>query len=104
MDPDLNFCYAGSTFEKSFTSDLPDLNTAVAEIQPKVSALYPALKPEMIVDCRAGVRATTSNHLPLLYKINAKTWAITGMGSKGLLYHALFAEELATKIADSLKA
>jgi hypothetical protein len=30
----------------------------------------------------------------LMTQINKRHWVLTGMGSKGLLYHALLAEEL----------
>lgn len=86
-------CLAGATFEKTFASPEPDLMVAKRDLEPKIRSLYPALSNCKIIACRAGLRASTPNHLPLVKQINARTWLVTGMGSKGLLYHALFAKE-----------
>lgn len=94
MDPSNRFCVAGATFERKFTSDLPDLPTASAEILPKVHQLYPALKEARVVACQAGMRASTPNRLPIYGQAGKKVWYLTGLGSKGLLYHALMAEKL----------
>lgn len=98
MSPDKKSCYAGATFEKGFSSPEPDIDTAIKEIMPKVEALFPPLAKKNIIGCRAGIRAATPNHLPLLKQINPKCWLLCGMGSKGLLYHALFAKELAENV------
>lgn len=92
-------CLAGATFEKQFSSLDPDIEFAKFDLEPKIHALYPELAKHSIIGCRAGVRASTHNHLPIIKQINEKTWVLTGMGSKGLLYHALFAQELCTRIS-----
>lgn len=87
-------CLAGATFERDFLDEKPDLSAAMKEILPKAQACLPQLDASQVVSCRAGIRASTPNHHPLIAKVNEKTWLLTGMGSKGLLYHALYAEEL----------
>lgn len=87
-------CIVGSTFERGFQSIEPDWAVAVAEIMPKVTAMIPALENAHVLNCFAGIRSTSPNHLPITKQIDNKTWMISGMGSKGLLYHALVAKKL----------
>jgi len=98
MQPEGNKCIAGATYERHFTSELPELDSALHEIMPKLQAFLPAMNSGLVLGCRAGIRASAPRHQPLLAQINAKTWVLTGMGSKGLLYHALYAEELVNAI------
>lgn len=100
MHPNGRSCFAGSTFERGFKSCAPNVEVARQEILPKAFALFPPLERSSIIDCKAGVRVSTPNHLPLIARIDPRTWAITGMGSKGLLYHALFAKRLADTLLD----
>lgn len=93
-----NRCIAGATFERDFTNLEPDLTSASSQIMSKVVEMIPALKNCHILQCKAGVRATTPNRLPLLGNISERIWYYTGLGSKGLLYHALFARMLSDKI------
>lgn len=91
-------CFVGATFERGFQTTTIDLDRAISELLPKAIELYPPLKDASILDCYAGVRAVTPHHLPLIESISPTCWVITGMGSKGLLYHALFAKELVQMI------
>ena len=88
----------GATFERTFDTAEPTPDLAISEILPKATVLIPALKEAQVVDCRAAIRATTANRRPLVTQLNPKCWVFTGLGSKGLLYHALFAESLARSI------
>jgi glycine/D-amino acid oxidase-like deaminating enzyme len=60
--------------------------------------LMPALKSSVVIGCRAGVRASTPDHRPIVKQVDERIWIFTGLGSKGLLYHALFAEQLVKAI------
>lgn len=93
---------AGATFEKSFENEGCNLELAVKEILPKAEAMFPSVRDAKVTNCQAGIRATTPNHLPLAVQITPKIWVCTGMGSKGLLYHALFAKEMVNKIFQSI--
>ena len=90
MSPDKKSCIAGSTFEHDFDSPDPDLDYTKAQILPKVAALFPPLQNAKVLSCRAGIRASSPAHHPILKQIDKKCWVLTGMGSKGLLYHGLF--------------
>lgn len=93
-----NSCLAGSTYEKGFSHAMVDKKIAQQEIMPKIVELFPPLKDAKILNCYAGMRAVTPNHRPIILRPSASQWVLTGMGSKGLLYHALFAKELVDAI------
>ncbi len=87
-------CLIGGTYERRFTSEEPDPKSAWEWLGPKATAIFPSLKDAKIIGCKAGVRATTPNRRPFIGQIAPRCWSITGMGSKGLLYHALYARQL----------
>lgn len=101
MEPNQKICLAGATFERGFNSEYPDQEKACLEILPKVEAVLPALKQCTVVNCYAGLRAVTPTHLPVIEQIGKQEWLLTGMGSKGLLYHALMAKQLVKQILSS---
>lgn len=92
-------CLAGSTFERHYKEEGPDLETAERLLRPKITELFPPLAEAQVLQVNAGVRAVTSNHLPSLIAINERLYSLTGMGSKGLLYHAIMAQNLASLIS-----
>lgn len=85
-------CLVGSTFEHTFTSPLPDLAYAKQDLLPKIAPLYPELNE--VLECRAGLRASTPSRKPHIRQAGPKCWFYAGLGSKGLLYHAHFAKIL----------
>lgn len=94
-------CFAGATYERHFASEEVDVGVACREIIPKATVLIPLLQKSTIINCKAGIRASTPDHMPIIKKLSDNCWTITGMGSRGLLYHALYAERLADKILQS---
>ncbi len=92
----------GATYEHQFTSPQPDLELAIASLLPKMLEVYPSLVDAKIIDCNASLRASAPSHQPLIFKANPKTWMITGMGSKGLLYHAHYSKKITEEITSSL--
>lgn len=91
--PDLY--HLGSTYEKGEINDQPCLETALEQLQPKAELLYPGIGLLNVLECRAGIRVNRHGHyIPLLEEIDPRTFAVTAMGSRGLLYHALFAKGL----------
>ncbi|HEX4839403.1 MAG TPA: FAD-dependent oxidoreductase [Rhabdochlamydiaceae bacterium] len=85
-------CHLGSTYERDFMSEEPDLEKAVSLLQPE----------EKVLGCRAAIRVTNPAHyFPLLEQINRKTWALTAFGSRGLLYHAYFGKKIADVVSSS---
>lgn len=93
-------CLVGATYEKNHKSEAIDLKILQQEIIPKAFELYPPLKNTSLLKGYSGCRAVAANHRPLMQPLNSSgsQWILTGMGSKGLLYHALFAKELAKLI------
>jgi glycine/D-amino acid oxidase-like deaminating enzyme len=85
----------GATFEHDNVTDIPCIETAKELLLPKITPFVPNLK---VKGCKAAVRASTPTHMPLIHAVNEKTFLFTGLGSKGLLYHALFAKKLIKEI------
>lgn len=94
IDAGKKLCHVGSTFEREFERPGPDMERACLSILPALDMLFPPLKGVKPIDCKAGFRVTTSNHVPLIEKVDEKIYVYTGLGSKGLLYHSLYAEKL----------
>lgn len=98
MDLNQKHCLAGATYEKTYASLGPDLEVASRLILPGLAKLYPPLSEAKVISCRAGVRASTPSRLPIIKRINSNCWVLAGMGSKGLLYHALYAKKLVSEL------
>jgi glycine/D-amino acid oxidase-like deaminating enzyme len=48
-----------------------------------------------VLEIRAATRiAPKVGYRPISHQLNTKTWILTGFGSRGLLYHAMFAKHL----------
>jgi glycine/D-amino acid oxidase-like deaminating enzyme len=93
-------CHFGATYERQFTSKEPCLQTALEHLKPKMENFF---SPTTILDCKAGVRVAAQGHYrPILEQLNPKTWVLTAMGSRGLLYHAYFAEMLSQSMLQIL--
>jgi glycine/D-amino acid oxidase-like deaminating enzyme len=95
MGKDQKHAIVGATYEKEFESELPDIEIARNLLLPKLGLMLPGLQQSEIIACRSGVRASTPNRLPLVTQISKRLWLISGMGSRGLLYHAIYAQRLA---------
>jgi len=92
-DPEL--CQVGSTYEHT---EKPDPKKALALLD-QVALFYPQAKEFKVVEILSGVRVSPKvGYRPLIQKIGPKTWVFTGLGSRGLLYHALLAKELASAL------
>jgi glycine/D-amino acid oxidase-like deaminating enzyme len=99
-DPEL--CQIGSSYEHNFTSLLPD-ERAASELLKKAALFYPPAKDFSVVEQRVGVRMTLiEGYRPIVAQIAPKAWVFTGLGSRGLLYHALLGRELAHIVCTGL--
>ncbi len=97
-------CLVGATYERHFESREPDLEVARAQILPDIAELYPELADAEILGCYAGVRASPPGHYPpIIREIEPRKWAYTGLGSRGLLYHALYAKKLTSLLLASFE-
>ncbi|TVU12317.1 hypothetical protein EJB05_45955, partial [Eragrostis curvula] len=98
----------GSTWQwnsENYDSTVSDeeARTAMEELLPKASGVYPEISKWDFVRARAGIRAmpplTANGSLPLLGclndvigergKSNCTFWLVGGLGARGLLYHGL---------------
>lgn len=102
MAHDNKSCWVGATFERNFETEGTDLKAAKDYILPSAYQLIPLLEQSNIIDCQTGIRASTPSRLPFIKKVKSNLWVITGMGSKGLLYHALLAKKLVAEIVDQV--
>lgn len=98
MTEDQKSCIAGATFEKQFSSVDIDQSFAESVIMSQVTALIPNLEGAKVINCKAAIRVSTKDHLPLVQKINDRLFVFVGLGSKGLLYHSFYAEKLSKLI------
>ncbi len=85
----------GSTYEKEFDDDLPQIERAKELLKEKLAYCQGA----KIIQCKAGVRvASVGHYVPLIEKIAPNAHVFTGLGSRGLLYHGLYGMALSNKI------
>jgi glycine/D-amino acid oxidase-like deaminating enzyme len=95
-DPAL--CQIGSTYEHGFSNLKPD-QTAAQELLSKAARMYPPAGEYEVVEMRAGARISRpKGYRPILEKLNAKTWVFTGLGSRGMLYHAWLGKQLVQEL------
>lgn len=93
---DPEYCLVGSTYEHT---EKPDPKKAL-QLLEKAAIFYPPAKDFEVVEIRSGVRISPKEgYRPLIEQIGPKTWVFAGLGSRGLIYHALFAKTL----TDALK-
>lgn len=89
LTPSSDTYHLGATYEREFKDDQPCKETAIALLQPATTVL----------DCRAGIRVTNPAHyFPILQQLDPKTWVITALGSRGLLYHAYLGKQLRNRL------
>ncbi len=90
----------GATFEKGSFSSVPDREAAIRDLGVKMHALMPELTLDPI-EVKAGVRVSSRGHyFPLIGNVKPGLWVMVGLGSRGLLYHALFSRMLCKAIIE----
>lgn len=93
-DPQL--CQVGSTYEHTTS---PDPQKAL-QLLDQVALFYPPAKDFKIQEIRVGTRISPQiGYRPIVEQVAPKVWVFTGLGSRGLLYHALLAQELVRDLA-----
>lgn len=91
-----NLVHLGATYEHHYSSVEPDLSAALHYLKPRMERFLPPLDTFTILNCQAGERvAVKGSSLPLITKLDKRTTLFTGLGSRGLLYHAYYASILA---------
>lgn len=87
-------CLLGATYERHPSSDNIEPEMALKELMPAALRLYPQLVDATVLECRAGYRATLPGHRPPSWvQLDPQVWRFAGLGSRGLLYHALLTAE-----------
>ena len=90
--------FIGSTYEREFADKNPEPKK-VEELLHKVGQFFPKIDQIKILETKANVRlARTDSYLPYLKRVDTKTVLFTAFGSRGLLYHAIFAKLIAESI------
>ncbi len=93
-----SFFEIGSTYERVFENPHPNLEVAKELLADKLKETSDAV----ILECKAGIRVCPQNHyLPIVEKIGENATVFTGLGSRGLLYHAYFGRKVAGHIAQN---
>ncbi|XP_071716441.1 uncharacterized protein [Rutidosis leptorrhynchoides] len=107
--------YLGSTWEwkscnYSQSVSMEEASKAMEELVPKASAVYPGIRKWAFDGASAGLRAmpplTGNGSLPILGRIDdfisqpheSKFWIFSGLGSRGLLYHAWLGKLMAQAV------
>ena len=99
---DPSICQIGSTYEHNFTSLDPDKSAAL-ELIAKAAVFYPLARDFEVLEIRAGARISLpKGYRPIAEKLNPKTWVFTGLGSRGMLYHAYIGQQIAKEICAML--
>lgn len=97
--PDEEALIIGSTYERNFETNGPDLEIALKNLNPRLESFGIDKNVLDVVEVRSGVRVNRIGHYyPIACKMGKSAWVITGMGSRGLLYHAYVGEQLAEAI------
>jgi glycine/D-amino acid oxidase-like deaminating enzyme len=89
----------GASYEHHFESVEPDLNSAFNHMKAKLDAFFSPEEQAKFTSCQAGVRVTNQEgYLPFVKQISEKSFIFSGLGSRGLLYHAYYGRHLANMI------
>src|SRR5690606_36200763 len=90
----------GATYERGIRNEEPEPASAIESLLPKAQTLCPGFTINPI-EVKAGVRvASVGHYFPIIGKVEEALWVMTGLGSRGLLYHGLFAKMLAKAILE----
>ncbi len=88
---DPEFCQIGSTYEHT---EKPDPEKA-RKLLEQCAFFYPPARDFEIVEMQSGIRiAPKMGYRPIVAKVTPKTWVFTGLGSRGLIYHAFLSKTL----------
>lgn len=89
MTEDPHVCCLGSTYEEEFDEQRAYL------LKEKIAAFFPPAIEFEVLHVLSGVRiAPKIGYLPLVQQVAPRCFVFAGLGSRGLLYHALYAKAL----------
>jgi len=87
----------GGTYEDATK---PPNKTAMEKLIEYASVSYKPIQDAKVLKRPFAVRAYGPNKRPLIEEVAEGVWVIGGLGSRGLLYHALLAQRLVKGIAN----
>jgi glycine/D-amino acid oxidase-like deaminating enzyme len=89
-------CHWGATYERMFLHEEANPNEALSLLKRNDFALPEEIR---ILECKAGVRlCSKGQYIPKIEEVQEGVWWIGAFGSRGLLYHALFARKLSEMV------
>ncbi len=96
LDLDPSIYHVGSTYERENLHLPPDKASALVELRERNRELYSEIDQLEVVEVRSGTRVFCKDEtrLPKILQIAPNQVALVGFGSKGLLYHALYAKKV----------
>lgn len=97
--PDPFVYQIGSTYERKFIDWKPEAKKA-EELIEQAAQFYPPVRDFQVIEMLCGVRLSPKvGYRPFWEQVLPKIWVFTGLGSRGLLYHAWLGKELAEKVS-----
>ena len=91
--------YLGSTYEHNFCGENPCLETAKRHILKRAAEFIEEIGALRIFGCQSGLRiAHKTRYHPIVERVDNRVWIYTGLGSRGLLYHAYLGKKLAVAV------
>jgi len=89
----------GSTYERGILDARSCLEAALPDLTAKARVLMPGWTNITVEECFAGVRVSCARqYVPLIQKVGDKVFAITALGSRGLLYHGIIAKDFVDQL------
>lgn len=105
VDPFSDRMVLGSTYEREYQNELPDEKIALEWIYPRLASHLPPREELKLTECLSGMRISPSvGYLPKFEKKQENVWVFGGFGSRGLLYHALFAKKAAVGMLEEMRS
>ena len=90
-----NDLVVGATYEKEINDDKVDKEKAMDDIIPKLATYTNFNKPLKVHSVRVGIRVVNKAHyFPIAKQLSPREYVVSGMGSRGLLYHALIGKQI----------
>jgi len=94
----------GSTYERKFSHSMPDYDAAIKIMQDNISLFFKEYNQKKPITIHSGVRVAHPNYnIPKWFIKNEKVAFLTGLGSRGLLYHAMYGKMLSMHYTDLKK-
>ncbi len=87
--------YVGNTFERDPIDFNPNRQVALELLWPDLIQYFPMFSKNDLIEVKSGIRLNAPSRLPMISRLDSKTWVFSAFGSKGLLYHAYLSELLA---------